>query len=154
LTRQRAPPQPPSPWQWPVRGLPSSAPGSLGEASCGGILRGRADGHGRRGNSIAGGRAGEDAKRATERGGRGGPRSAVHPSRSRMASAARTWTLGSSSDRRQDRESTREVDRRVSQRSSEKNNFFWEKRSPTRDFYGSPPPPTSLGTDTRVRHEG
>jgi len=31
---------------------------------------------------------------------------------------------------------------------------FWQKRSLICDFYGSPPPPTSLGSDIRVRREG
>ena len=31
---------------------------------------------------------------------------------------------------------------------------FWQKRSLTRSFYGSPPPPTSLGSDRWVRREG
>ena len=31
---------------------------------------------------------------------------------------------------------------------------FWQKYALTRGFYGSPPPPTSLNSDRRVRREG
>ena len=35
----------------------------------------------------------------------------------------------------------------------EKNNWFRQKLPLTLKFYGSPSPPTSLGSDTRVRRE-